>query len=62
MPLELIDRPGAADNSIGLVTCPNCRVTMRLLAMKPVKGETELREAAYRCPQCDAETTRWVRP
>jgi len=62
MPLDLIDRPGATDNSIGLVTCPNCRVTMRLLGMKPVKGEAELREAAYRCPQCDAETTRWVRP
>jgi hypothetical protein len=57
MPLDLIDRPGATDNSIGLVTCPNCQVTMRLLGMKPVKGEYD-----YRCPQCDAETTRWVRP
>jgi hypothetical protein len=37
MPLELIDRPGAADNSIGLVTCPNCQVRMQILAMKPVK-------------------------
>jgi len=62
MLLDLVDRPGATDNSIGLVTCPNCRVTMRLLGMKLVKGEAELREAAYRCPQCDAETTRWVRP
>ncbi|SHN80532.1 hypothetical protein SAMN05444170_4409 [Bradyrhizobium erythrophlei] len=62
MPLELIERSGAADNSIGRVTCPNCRLTMRLLAMKLVKGEAELREAAYRCPQCDAETRRWVRP
>ena len=58
MPLELLDRTDA----IGLVTCPNCQVTMRLLAMKSVEGEAELREAAYRCPRCGAETTRWVRP
>jgi hypothetical protein len=29
MPLERIDHPDAADKSIGLVTCPNCRVAMR---------------------------------
>jgi hypothetical protein len=60
MPLELIDRARSTDSAIGLVTCPNCRVTMRLLAMKPVQGEDELREAAYRCPRCDAETKRWI--
>lgn len=58
MPLQLVDRAEA----IGLVTCPNCNVTMRCVALKPVEGEAELSEAAYRCPRCDAGTTRWVRP
>jgi uncharacterized C2H2 Zn-finger protein len=58
MPLELLDRT----DGIGLVTCPNCQVTMRCVFLKPVEGEAELREAAYRCPRCDAETTRWIRP
>jgi hypothetical protein len=58
MSLKLLDRT----DTVGLVTCPNCRVTMRLGAIKQVAGVSELREAAYRCPRCDAETKRWVRP
>ena len=45
MPLELIDRSGATGAAIGLVTCPNCQVTMRRGLMRPVEGESELREA-----------------
>jgi hypothetical protein len=62
MPLELVGHSRAAGTAIGLVTCPNCQVEMRRIVLKLVKGESELREAAYRCPQCDAETKRWVRP
>jgi hypothetical protein len=61
MPLELIDRSGATGAAIGLVTCPNCQIAMRRFVIKLVKGESELREAAYRCPRCDAETKRWVK-
>jgi hypothetical protein len=35
MPIELLDRTDA----VGLVTCPNCRVTMRRIVMKPVKRD-----------------------
>jgi hypothetical protein len=59
--IELIDDAKGADSAIGQVTCPNCQVVMRLGAMKPVEGAGELREAAYRCPRCDAETKRWVK-
>jgi hypothetical protein len=62
MPLELIDLSGATGAAIGLVTCPNCKVTMRRSLMRPVEGESELREAVFRCPRCDAETKRWVSP
>jgi predicted nucleic acid-binding Zn ribbon protein len=62
MPLELIDRARPTNSAIGLVTCPNCQVTMRRVFLKPVDGEANLREAAYRCPRCDAETKRWLRP
>lgn len=58
MPLNLLDR----NDAIGLVTCPNCKVKMRFVVSKPIEGETELREAAYRCPRCDAATKRWIRP
>jgi hypothetical protein len=58
MTTEVLDR----SDTVGLVTCPNCRVTMRRIVMKPVKGEAELREALYQCPLCDTETTRWVSP
>ncbi len=62
MPLELIDLSGATGAAIGLVTCPNCQVTMRRSLMRPVGGESELREVVYRYPRCDAETKRWVSP
>ena len=63
MPLiERIDGASGAAPVVGKVTCPNCRIAMRGGAMRPVEGVRELREAAYRCPQCDAETKRWVRP
>lgn len=60
MPLELLDRARDAANPIGLVTCPNCRVTMRCVVAKPVEGEDALLEALYRCPRCHAETRRWI--
>ena len=62
MPLELLDLPRAGKNSIGIVTCPNCQVTMQLVTMKPVEGQAKLREASYRCPRCGADTTRWIGP
>ena len=46
---------------VGLVTCPNCQVEMRRVSTKPVAGALELREAAYQCPRCGAETKRWVK-
>jgi hypothetical protein len=61
MPLELIDDRRASDK-IGLVTCPNCYGLMRPVFIKPVDGEEGLREAAYRCPRCEAETRRWISP
>ena len=57
--LELIEARVASDE-IGIVTCPNCKITMRPAFIKPVDGEGLLREAAYRCPRCEAETRRWI--
>jgi hypothetical protein len=56
---EMIDARDASEE-VGLVTCPNCRVAMRLVFIRPVEGESCLNEAAYRCPRCDAETRRWI--
>jgi hypothetical protein len=57
--IELVD---SEQRTIGTVTCPNCRVAMRLTFIKPVDGGLALRETVYRCPRCDAETRRWVSP
>lgn len=61
MLLELTEARDASEE-VGLVTCPNCRVAMRLAFMRPVEGESRLSEVAYRCPRCNAETKRWVSP
>src|SRR5258708_7231460 len=45
---------------IGLVTCPNCRVDMPRVGLKETESDEKLREATYRCPQCQTETRRWI--
>ena len=47
-------------DEVGIVTCPNCQVRMRPVFIKPLGGEEELSEVAYRCPRCNAETRRWI--
>ena len=47
---------------IGQVTCPNCQVAMSRIALKSSDGEQSLNEAIYRCPECEAETKRWISP
>jgi hypothetical protein len=62
--IELLEDAKHADGAripIGRVTCPNCHIGMRSGVMRPVK-ESVLREVSYRCPRCDAETKRWVKP
>lgn len=58
--IELVDGARGEQRAIGQVTCPNCRVVMRLVLMQPVDGESCLHEVSYRCPRCSAETRRWV--
>jgi hypothetical protein len=45
---------------VGVVTCPNCLVSMPRISLKGPEDNTVLREAMYRCPRCDAETRRWI--
>jgi hypothetical protein len=45
---------------IGLLTCPNCRVDMPRVGLKENESDKNLREATYRCPQCETETRRWI--
>jgi Zn finger protein HypA/HybF involved in hydrogenase expression len=49
------------DTKIGQVTCPNCRVVMPRISLQ-TNGGSSLHEAVYRCPQCETETTRWIKP
>jgi hypothetical protein len=46
--------------AIGSVTCPNCRVDMPRIGLKDTESDEKLREATYRCPQCETETRRWI--
>jgi hypothetical protein len=54
------DRNGGTSRPVGLVTCPNCRVVMPRISLKPAE-ENDLNEAVYRCPQCRTETRRWIK-
>jgi transposase-like protein len=49
-------------SAIGQVTCPNCQVPMNRTALKSSDGGQSLSEAIYRCPECEAETKRWISP
>jgi hypothetical protein len=54
------DRSGVTSRPIGLVICPNCRVVMPRISLKPSEEENSLYEALHRCPQCSTETRRWI--
>lgn len=55
------DRNGTMGRPVGIVTCPNCLVEMPRLSAKRSAEET-LSEVLYRCPRCETETRRWVKP
>ena len=57
-PVQLTD---SIKPPIGLVTCPNCRVGMPRISLRPTQGENSLNEALYRCPRCKTETRRWIK-
>jgi hypothetical protein len=46
---------------IGQVTCPNCLVLMSRISLGEADEQTGLRTATYRCPRCEAQTTRWIK-
>ena len=46
---------------IGQVTCPNCLLIMDRIALGKADAGTGLRAGTYRCPRCEAETTRWIK-
>jgi Zn finger protein HypA/HybF involved in hydrogenase expression len=50
---SLIDRPSE-------VMCTTCLVVMSRRWLKKPDSETSLTEAIYRCPKCDASTSRWI--
>jgi hypothetical protein len=58
-PVQRIDGP--IRRSLGLVTCPNCRVEMPRISLKAADEENQLSEALYRCPRCQTETRRWIK-
>jgi len=41
-----------------IVTCPNCRVAMRLSRAEPLLFASDVLEMVYECPKCHAETKR----
>jgi RNase P subunit RPR2 len=55
------DRNGSVSRPVGLVTCPNCRVVMPRISLRPSGEENSLNEAVHRCPQCGTETRRWTK-
>jgi DNA-directed RNA polymerase subunit RPC12/RpoP len=59
-PVQRIDGP--IRRSLGLVTCPNCRVVvMPRISVKLADKENHLNEALYRCLRCHAEARRWIK-
>jgi transposase-like protein len=60
MPLaELVQSTDTMTPPVGVVTCPNCRVPMPRISLKPSRAD--LNEAVYRCPRCETETMRWIK-
>jgi hypothetical protein len=56
---ELVQRADTITSPVGVVTCPNCRVVMVRISLKP--AQADLNEANYRCPRCQTETRRWIK-